>query len=154
MDTEAKAFEARRAIENGAHEIDMVINVGWLKSGLIERVKADIIALREVTEGHVLKVILETAMLNREEIIVVCEIARDSGADFVKTSTGFGGGGATVEDVRLMKETVGDKVQVKASGGVRDYATAVAMIKAGASRIGASAGIAIVTGAQAAEGDY
>ncbi len=154
MDTEAKAFEARRAIENGAHEIDMVINVGWLKSGLIERVKADIIALREVTEGHVLKVILETAMLNREEIIVVCEIARDSGADFVKTSTGFGGGGATVEDVRLMKETVGDKVQVKASGGVRDYATAVGMIKAGASRIGASAGIAIVTGAQAAEGDY
>ena len=154
MDTKAKTFEAHRAIENGAKEIDMVINIGWLKSGLIERVKADIIALREATKGHILKVILETAMLNRDEIIVVCEIARDAGADFVKTSTGFGGGGATVEDVRLMKETVGEGVQVKASGGVRDYTTAVAMLEAGASRIGASAGIAIVTGAQDAGGGY
>ena len=154
MDTEAKAFEAQRAIENGAHEIDMVINVGWLKSGLFERVKADIEALREVTKGHILKVILETAMLDRDEIVAVCEIARDAGADFVKTSTGFGGGGATVEDVRLMKETVGEGIQVKASGGVRDYETAVAMLEAGASRIGASAGIAIVTGAQDAGEGY
>ena len=154
MDTEAKAFEARCAIENGASEIDMVINIGWLKSGLIEQVKADIEALRKTTEGYLLKVILETAMLTREEIITVCEIARDVGADFVKTSTGFGGGGATVEDVRLMKATVGDGVQVKASGGVRDYATAVAMLEAGASRIGASAGIAIVTGTQDAGGGY
>ena len=154
MDTEAKAYEARRAIANGAQEIDMVINVGWLKSDKLERVKADIEALREATEGHILKVILETSMLTREEIISVCEIARDAGADFVKTSTGFGGGGATVEDVRLMKATVGDGVQVKASGGVRDYATAVAMLEAGASRIGASAGIAIVTGAQDNGGGY
>jgi len=151
MDTEAKAFEAKRAIENGAREIDMVINIGWLKSGLLERVKSDIEALRTATQGSILKVILETSMLSREEIVAVCEIARDAGADFVKTSTGFGGGGATVEDVRLMKATVGDGVQVKASGGVRDYATAVAMLEAGASRIGASAGIAIVTGAQDAQ---
>ena len=154
METEAKAFEATRAIANGAREIDMVINIGWLKSGLIERVKADIEALREATEGYILKVILETSMLTREEIVTVCEIARDTGADFVKTSTGFGGGGATVEDVHLMKETVGDTVQVKASGGVRDYTTAVAMLEAGASRIGASAGIAIVTGAQDSGGGY
>ncbi len=154
MDTEAKAFEAKGAIANGAQEIDMVINLGWLKSGLIERVKADIEALREATREYILKVILETAMLTREEIITVCEIARDAGADFVKTSTGFGGGGATVEDVRLMKETVGEGIQVKASGGIRDYATAVAMLEAGASRIGASAGIAIVTGAQNAGEGY
>lgn len=154
MDTEAKAFEARRAIANGADEIDMVINLGWLKSGQLEQVKADIEALREATSGRILKVILETSMLTREEIVAVCEIARDAGADFVKTSTGFGGGGATVEDVRLMKETVGDGVQVKASGGVRDYATAVAMLEAGASRIGASAGIAIVTGAENVGGGY
>jgi len=154
MDTEAKAFEARRAIANGADEIDMVINLGWLKSGQLEQVKADIEALREATSGRILKVILETSMLTREEIVAVCEISRDAGADFVKTSTGFGGGGATVEDVRLMKETVGDGVQVKASGGVRDYATAVAMLDAGASRIGASAGIAIVTGAQDAGEGY
>ena len=154
MSTDAKAFEASQAIKNGADEIDMVINIGWLKSGRTDLVGADIQALRDSTQGKILKVILETALLDQDEIITVCKIAREIGVDFVKTSTGFGGGGATVEDVRLMKATVGDGVQVKASGGVRDYETAVAMIEAGASRIGASAGIAIVTGATAADGGY
>jgi len=154
MSTEAKAFEASQAIEDGADEIDMVINIGWLKSGRTDLVGADIQALRDATQGKVLKVILETALLDNDEIVTVCEIARDIEVDFVKTSTGFGGGGATVEDVRLMKASVGESVQVKASGGVRDYETAVAMIEAGASRIGASAGIAIVTGAAATTGGY
>ena len=154
MSTEAKAFEASQAIKDGADEIDMVINIGWLKSGRTDRVAADIQALRDATQGKVLKVILETALLDRDEIVTVCKIARDIRVDFVKTSTGFGGGGATVEDVRLMKASVGDGVQVKASGGVRDYDTAMAMIEAGASRIGASAGIAIVTETENMNGGY
>jgi len=154
MSTEAKAFEASQAIKDGADEIDMVINIGWLKSGRTDRVAADIQALRDATQGKVLKVILETALLDRDEIVTVCKIARDIRVDFVKTSTGFGGGGATVEDVRLMKASVGDGVQVKASGGVRDHETAIAMIEAGASRIGASAGIAIVTETENMNGGY
>ena len=154
MSTAAKAHEAKVAIAEGAEEIDMVIPVGWLKSGELESVEQDIRALREVTEGKVLKVIFETALISKEEIVILCEICTRVGVDFVKTSTGFSTGGATLEDVALMKASVGERVAVKASGGIRDYETAMAMIEAGASRLGVSAGIAIVTGASAAQGDY
>ena len=154
MSTEAKAYEAKVAITEGAEEIDMVIHVGWLKSGELERVEQDIQALREATKGKILKVIFETALISREEIVILCEICTRVGVDFVKTSTGFSTGGATLEDVALMKASVGDGVQVKASGGIRDYETACAMIEAGATRLGVSAGIAIVTGAPATQGDY
>ena len=154
MQTKAKAYEAAVAIEEGAEEIDMVINVGWLKSGDIAKVEQDIQALREATKGKILKVIFETALISKEEIVTLCEICTRVGVDFVKTSTGFSTGGATLEDVALMKASVGEKVQVKASGGIRDYETAVAMLEAGATRLGVSAGIAIVTGASAAKGGY
>jgi deoxyribose-phosphate aldolase len=147
MSTQAKAYEAKVAITEGAEEIDMVIHVGWLKSGELERVEQDIQALREATKGKILKVIFETALISKEEIVILCEICTRVGVDFVKTSTGFSTGGATLEDVALMKASVGDGVQVKASGGIRDYETARAMIEAGATRLGVSAGIAIVTGA-------
>jgi deoxyribose-phosphate aldolase len=154
MSTQTKAYEAKVAITEGAEEIDMVIHVGWLKSGELERVEQDIQALREATKGKILKVIFETALISREEIVILCEICTRVGVDFVKTSTGFSTGGATLEDVALMKASVGDGVQVKASGGIRDYETARAMIEAGATRLGVSAGIAIVTGAPATQGDY
>ncbi|MEK9145189.1 MAG: deoxyribose-phosphate aldolase [Elusimicrobiota bacterium] len=142
-----KAIEARDAIANGAQEIDMVINVGALKSGNDAFVREDIRAVREATRGRVLKVILETSMLTDAEKVRACRMAKEVGADFVKTSTGFGGGGATVEDIRLMRETVGPLMGVKASGGIRDCATAQAMISAGATRLGTSASVAIVTDA-------
>ncbi|MHB2026214.1 MAG: deoxyribose-phosphate aldolase [Elusimicrobiota bacterium] len=142
-----KAIEARDAIANGADEIDMVINVGALKSGNDAAVLDDIKAVREAARGRVLKVILETSLLSREEKIRACLLSKRAGADFVKTSTGFGGGGATVEDVRLMRETVGPLMGVKASGGIRDAEAARAMIAAGASRLGTSASVAIVGGA-------
>jgi len=154
MSTAAKAHEAKVAIAEGAEEIDMVIPIGWLKSGELESVEQDIRALREATEDKVLKVIFETALISQEEIVILCEICTRVGVDFVKTSTGFSTGGATLEDVALMKASVGEGVAVKASGGIRDYETAIAMIEAGASRLGVSAGIAIVTGASAAQGDY
>ena len=140
-----KAFETRASIEAGAREIDMVINVGLAKAGDWDAVKADIQAVLEACQGVLLKVILETCLLSDEEIVKVCEICKALGVDFVKTSTGFNRAGATVEHIRLMRATVGD-FGVKASGGVRDTATALAMIEAGATRIGASAGIAIVEG--------
>ena len=140
-----KAFETRASIEAGAREIDMVINVGLAKVGDWDAVKADIQAVLEACQGVLLKVILETCLLSDEEIVKVCEICKALGVDFVKTSTGFNRAGATVEHIRLMRATVGD-LGVKASGGVRDTATALAMIEAGATRIGASAGIAIVEG--------
>ncbi len=146
MSTEAKVFETEQAIRDGADEIDMVINVGCLKSGDLDAVRGDIAAVRKASEGKVLKVIFETGLIDDEEIVTLCGICTDVGADFVKTSTGFGSGGATVEDVALMKRSVGENVQVKASGGIRDYATAAAMIDAGATRLGVSAGIAIVQG--------
>ena len=154
MQTKAKAYEAAVAIEEGAEEIDIVINIGWLKSGEIAKVEQDIQALREATKGKILKVIFETALISKEEIVILCEICTRVGVDFVKTSTGFSTGGATLEDVALMKASVGEQVQVKASGGIRDYETAVAMLGAGATRLGVSAGIAIVTGASAAKGGY
>ena len=126
----------------------MVINVGWLKSNQWEKVQADIQAVFNACQGTPLKVILETCLLTKEEIVKACEICKAIGVVFVKTSTGFNKGGATVEDVSLMKQTVGE-IGVKASGGIRDTQTALAMITAGATRIGASAGIAIVSDALA-----
>ena len=144
MATDAKAHEASQAVGCGADEIDMVINIGYVKSGMMEHVIEDIKAVRAATEGKTLKVIIETCLLTDEEKKDVCVLSEKAGADFVKTSTGFSKGGATVEDVALMKSVVGDRLGVKASGGVRDYRSAMAMIEAGATRIGASAGIAIV----------
>ncbi|MBI5882476.1 MAG: deoxyribose-phosphate aldolase [Elusimicrobia bacterium] len=141
-----KAVEARDAIANGADEIDMVINVGALKSGNDAAVYEDIRAVREATRGRVLKVILETALLSKEEKVRACLLSKKAAADFVKTSTGFSTGGATVDDVRLMRETVGPAMGVKASGGIRDAKIAQAMIEAGATRLGTSASVAIVTG--------
>lgn len=145
--TEAKAFEAKDAIEKGAKEVDMVINVGAIKSNDWDLVAKDIAALVDTCKGKaLLKVILETCLLTDDEKVKACQICKKVGADFVKTSTGFSTGGATVEDVKLMRETVGPEMGVKASGGVRTYEDAVAMIKAGASRLGASSGVAIVSG--------
>lgn len=143
--TSVKAFETQEAIRAGADEIDMVINVGWIKSQKWQAVKADIQAVLQACNGIPLKVILETCLLTKEEIVQACEICKALNVAFVKTSTGFNKGGATVEDVALMKQTVG-AIGVKASGGVRDTQTALAMIDAGATRIGASAGIAIIKG--------
>jgi len=144
-----KAIEARDAIANGADEIDMVINIGALKSGNDVMVYDDIKAVREATRGKVLKVILETSLLSNEEKVRASVASKKAGADFVKTSTGFAGGGATVEDVRLMRETVGPLMGVKASGGIRDAKMASDMIAAGATRLGTSASVAIVTDAKA-----
>ncbi|GMB07578.1 deoxyribose-phosphate aldolase [Thermolongibacillus altinsuensis] len=144
---EVKAFETKNAIENGATEVDMVINIGALKSGDDELVEKDIRAVVEAAKGKALvKVIIETCLLTEEEKVRACELAVKAGADFVKTSTGFSTGGATVEDVALMRKTVGPEIGVKASGGVRDAQTAQAMIDAGATRIGTSSGVAIVQG--------
>ena len=142
----AKAMETRDAIANGAEEIDMVINVGALKAGNYDLVRRDITAVVEAAQGRIVKVILETALLTDEEKVKACELAKESHADFVKTSTGFGGGGATAHDIALMRKTVGKYMGVKASGGIRDFETAQQMIKAGATRIGASASVAIVKG--------
>lgn len=144
---EAKAFEAGNAADHGAREVDMVVNVGAVKSGDWKLVKRDIEAVVREVEGRALvKVIIETCLLTDEEKVKTCAIAKLAGAHFVKTSTGFSTGGAKVEDVRLMRETVGEDVGVKASGGVRTYADAVAMLKAGANRLGASATSKIVAG--------
>ena len=150
MAPEVKAYEARRAIEDGACEVDMVLAVGALKSGDDAYVRRDIAGVVEVAHrlGARVKVILETCLLSDAEITRACELARRAGADFVKTSTGFSKGGATVEHVALMRRVVGPAMGVKASGGVRDQADADAMIAAGATRIGASASIAIVRGGE------
>lgn len=149
MTSEAKAFEARRAIEDGACEIDMVLAIGLLKSGETERVRRDIAQVAETCHalGARLKVILETCLLTDAEKVTACRLAQAAGADFVKTSTGFSKGGATAADIQLMRETVGPVMGVKASGGVRDAASARAMIGAGATRLGASASVAIVASA-------
>lgn len=150
--TVTKAMETRDAIANGADEVDMVINVGELKAGNYELVRNDIKAVVDSAGGRIVKVILETALLNKEEKIKACELSKEAGADFVKTSTGFGPGGATAEDIALMRQVVGKYMGVKASGGIRDYNTALQMVKAGATRIGASASVAIAE-ARAAKGD-
>jgi len=146
MSSDAKAYEANKAIEDGATEIDMVINVGFLKSNDFKSIEEDIKNLRVTCKGVILKVILETALLDTDEIKKVCQIAKEAGADFVKTSTGFSSRGASLEDVKIMKEAVGDSVKIKASGGIRSYESAVEMINAGASRLGTSSGIAIIKG--------
>ncbi len=142
-----KAMETRDAVANGATEIDMVINVGALKSKDYELVRTDIERVVESAGGNLVKVILENSLLTDEEKVKACELSKAAKADFVKTSTGFSTSGATVEDIRLMRQTVGPEMGVKASGGIRDTATALSMIEAGATRIGASASVAIVEGA-------
>ena len=142
-----KIEEAREAVNNGAAEIDAVINVGALKSGYADFVEQEIAALVRAVKGVPLKVILETSYLTAEEKVAVCEMSVRAGAAFVKTSTGFGLGGATVEDVQLMRKVVGDAIGVKAAGGIRTYGQAVAMIEAGATRLGTSAGVAILADA-------
>ncbi|MCR4429486.1 MAG: deoxyribose-phosphate aldolase [Tepidanaerobacteraceae bacterium] len=147
--SEAKAFEAEQAIKAGAREVDMVINIGLLKSGdyfaVREDIEAVVKAAKRINPEAKVKVILEMCYLNPGEKVSACELARDAGADFVKTSTGFGPGGATVEDVELMKKLVGETMGVKAAGGIRDLRTAMAMIEAGATRIGTSSGVAILS---------
>lgn len=145
--SEVKAFETENAIANGAEEVDMVINIGRLKDKDYEYVKNDIAAVVNAAKGKAItKVIIETCLLTEEEKVKVCELAKEAGADFVKTSTGFSTGGATPEDIALMRKTVGPEMGVKASGGVRSSEDAEAVIKAGATRIGASASIAICEG--------
>lgn len=144
--SEAKAFEAEKAVKDGADEIDMVINVGFIKDGDWDAVEKDIRTVRKACEGKVLKVILETCLLTDEEKVKACKVSVAAGADFVKTSTGFSTGGATVEDVRLMRETVGNAAGVKASGGIRNAETAKAMLEAGANRLGCSSGVVIARG--------
>lgn len=153
--SEVKAFETKKAIADGAQEIDMVINIGALKSKQYAVVEADIRAVVEAcSKGVTNKVIIETSLLNDEEKITACALAKAAGADFVKTSTGFSTGGATVYDVTLMRQTVGPDLGVKASGGVRDRQTAMAMVRAGATRIGASASVAIVGGGKSSSSGY
>ncbi|HBG44724.1 MAG TPA: deoxyribose-phosphate aldolase [Firmicutes bacterium] len=142
----AKAAEARDAAAMGADELDMVIRIGALKSGLYQEVHRDIAAVVDASGGRLVKVIIETALLTDEEKKTACKIAVEAGANFVKTSTGFSRGGATVEDVKLMRAMVGSEIGVKASGGIRDRETALRMVEAGASRLGLSAGVAVVTG--------
>lgn len=148
MATEAKAYEAALAVKNGATEIDMVINIGWLKDKKDDLVKNDIAAVKRACGKNVLKVIIETCLLTEEEKVRACELSVVAGADFVKTSTGFSTAGATAEDVALMRKTVGNRAKVKAAGGIRDFATAMKMIESGADRLGCSAGIAIVEGSR------
>ncbi len=143
---ETKAFETTNAIENGADEIDMVINIGALKDQNYDLVARDIQAVVDAANGKCVKVIIETCLLTKEEIKKVCTIAHDAKATFVKTSTGFSTGGATIEDVALMKKTVGDALEVKASGGVRSYEDMVKVVEAGATRIGTSSGISLLQG--------
>ncbi|MGM0921095.1 MAG: deoxyribose-phosphate aldolase [Bacillota bacterium] len=151
---ETKAFETKDAIAKGATEVDMVINIGALKDKNDELVERDIRAVVDAAKGKALtKVIIESSLLTEEEKVRACELSVKAGADFVKTSTGFSTGGATVEDIALMRKTVGPDLGVKASGGVRDRAGALAMVEAGATRIGASAGISIVKG-EVSNSDY
>lgn len=142
--SEVKAFEAKNAIENGSDEIDMVINIGALKAGDIETVYKDIQAIVDASQGRCVKVIIETCLLTDEEKVLACQQAMKAKATFVKTSTGFSTGGATVHDVALMKQTVGEQCEVKASGGVKTYQDMQDMIDAGATRIGTSSGVSLM----------
>lgn len=144
--TAVKTFETKDAVQNGADEIDMVINIGALKDKRNDIVLADIRAVREACTGHILKVIIETSQLTDEEKVRACKLSAQAGADFVKTSTGFTGGGATAEDVALMRKSIPDTMKVKASGGVRTREDFDKMVAAGAERIGASSGVKIIEG--------
>ena len=146
--TETKVFETKDAIAKGANEVDMVIDVGALKSGRYDDVRGQIREVVTTANGTLVKVIIETCYLTDEEKVIACKASAEAGADYVKTSTGFGGGGATVEDVALMKKSIPASMKVKASGGIHTYAQAVALVEVGASRLGASAGITIVADAE------
>lgn len=150
--TNIKVLEAKEAIENGASEIDMVINVSKLKDKDYEYVYNEIKKIKEAIDDNVLKVIIEACLLTDEEKTIACQIIMKAGADFVKTSTGMSTGGATVEDVKLFKEVVGDTALIKAAGGVRSYEDAISMIEAGANRIGTSGGVKIVNGVTHTDG--
>lgn len=149
--TATKVAEVRQALADGASELDMVLNIGWLLSGMDSEVEADIRAVVDAADGHIVKVIFETSYLDDDAIVRACRASEAAGADFVKTSTGFAGGGATVEHIRLMRANVGETVQVKASGGVRSLDTAVAMLDAGATRLGTSASATILAEARAVD---
>jgi len=146
--TEVKVFEAKKALEDGADEVDMVLNIGALKDKDYKYVRNDIAEVVRIAheKGAIVKVIIETCYLSDNEKEITCKLAMEAGADFVKTSTGFGTGGATVKDVKLMRKVVGDKLGVKAAGGIRTYEEALAMINAGANRIGTSSGVKIIEG--------
>lgn len=144
MEADAKRYETEVALDNGAHEIDVVLNVGRLKEGDLAYVLRELRDVVEAADERPVKVILETCLLTRAEKITACQLVLDSGAQFVKTSTGFGAANGTLEDVRLLRELVGPKFGIKASGGIRDTRTALAMIEAGANRLGTSSGVAIV----------
>ena len=142
--SQVKAYEAKMAIEEGADEVDMVINIGALKAGDMDTVYQDIQAVVDASQGHCVKVIIETCLLTDEEKVLACQQVMKAKATFVKTSTGFSTGGATIQDVALMKQTVGDQCEVKASGGVKTFEDMEAMVRAGASRIGTSSGISLM----------
>ncbi|MFQ5820303.1 MAG: deoxyribose-phosphate aldolase [Candidatus Heimdallarchaeota archaeon] len=144
--TEVKVFETQNALQNGADELDMVINVGSLKSSEFDHVMRDIKGIVDAAEEKVVKVIIETCYLSEEEKIKACQLAKAAGAHFVKTSTGFGPRGATIEDVQLMRKVVGPNMGIKAAGGIRTYEDAIQMIRAGANRLGASASVTIIEG--------
>ena len=149
-----KAIETDLAIEQGADEVDMVINIGALKSGQINVITADMAAVVDAAKGRTVKAILETCLLNDDEKVVACRAAVEAGISYVKTSSGFSSGGATLDDVRLMRETVGPDIGVKASGGIKNYQTACDMVEAGANRLGTSSGIAIISGEDGGSGSY
>jgi deoxyribose-phosphate aldolase len=149
--TETKAFETKKAISDGADEIDMVINIGALKSKNYLVVEKDINEVVKAAEGHTVKVILETALLSAEEISMASKLSQKAGAHFVKTSTGFNGRGASLEDIAIMKAAISPPMQIKASGGIKDTETAKKMLDAGASRLGTSSGVAIVEGQKSSE---
>jgi len=152
MSTLAKAFETERAVADGASEIDTVLHVGRLKQGDSHYVREDLKAVVSAAAGRTVKVIFETCLLTDEEKTLACQLSIEAGAGFVKTSTGFSSGGATLDDVRLMHRTVAGQCQVKASGGIRDLATALAMLEAGATRLGTSSGVTILAGKTSAAG--
>lgn len=154
MSKDAKVFEAKKCIEDGAGEIDMVINVGFMKSGMYSEVEQEILEIKKAIGSNVLKVIIENCYLTEDEKKMACEMCVRAGADFVKTSTGFGTGGATLEDLKLMKSIVGDKIKIKAAGGVKDLETAAKFIEAGANRLGTSSGVQLVTIGKMKEGEY
>jgi len=154
MSKGAKVFEAKKCIEDGANEIDMVINVGWMKSGKYIEVEQEIREIKEAIGDNVLKVIFENCYLTKDEIKIASELAVNAKADFVKTSTGFGTDGATFEDVEIMKSVVEGKAEIKAAGGVRDLETAMKYIKMGVTRLGTSSGVSLVTTGKSKEGEY
>ncbi|MGL1892101.1 MAG: deoxyribose-phosphate aldolase [Spirochaetaceae bacterium] len=154
MSKESKVFEASRSIKTGANEIDMVLNVGFMKSNMFTEIEDEIREIKQAIGSNVLKVILETCYLTKDEIRKACELSVAAGADFVKTSTGFGTGGATYEDVEIMQSIVKGKAQIKASGGVRDLETATKYIEMGVTRLGTSSGVQLMTTGKAVEGQY